>query len=156
MTQVSPSNMKSDPLSFGTPIGLTARTALVALAVFLISGFLLARCLEPNPLGMGTHRQLGLPPCTFITLFSLPCPGCGMTTSFAHFVRGNLFAAARANFAGLLLAMVSAMTIPWCLTSAAKGRLIFVDDPVPFASILLVSLGVIALIVWFWRLWSAF
>ena len=35
---------------------------------------------------MGTHQQLGLPPCNFVTLTGYPCPACGMTTSFALLV----------------------------------------------------------------------
>ena len=48
-----------------------------------------AAWLEPSPTGIGTHQQLGLPPCTFWMLFGRPCPTCGMTTSWAHLVRGQ-------------------------------------------------------------------
>jgi len=47
-----------------------------------------ARYLTPDPSGMETHRQLGLGRCTFLSLFEVPCPMCGMTTTFsllAHF-----------------------------------------------------------------------
>ena len=45
---------------------------------------LIALSLEPDPTGMGTHHQLGLSPCTFWLWCSLPCPMCGMTTTFSH------------------------------------------------------------------------
>lgn len=38
--------------------------------------------LRPDPAGHGTHTQLGLPPCPSTLMFSRPCPGCGLTTSF--------------------------------------------------------------------------
>lgn len=63
---------------------------LVGLALFLPSGAVLAIAarLHPDPSGMGTHRQLGLSPCTFLSFTGYPCPMCGMTTTFslyAHF-----------------------------------------------------------------------
>ena len=48
-----------------------------------MSGFALARSIEPDQRGYGTHEQVGLPPCTFIRVFNVRCPTCGMMTSFA-------------------------------------------------------------------------
>lgn len=45
--------------------------------------------LKPAPRGFGTHRQLGFGPCGILVMTGYPCPTCGMTTSFAHFVRGQ-------------------------------------------------------------------
>jgi lysylphosphatidylglycerol synthetase-like protein (DUF2156 family) len=39
--------------------------------------------LDPDPAGLGTHRQLGLGGCAFLILSGMPCPMCGMTTTFA-------------------------------------------------------------------------
>lgn len=139
----------------GAVVGRTGRAMLFAWAVFLIGGFTLARSLDPDPRGYGTHRQIGLPDCSFRLVFSKPCPGCGMTTCFAYFVRGDIVAAAQANSAGLLLAVVSVLMIPWSLVSAARGRLWFVDDPIPVCAGLLVALGATALALWSWRLWFA-
>lgn len=47
----------------------------------------LARWLEPSARGFGTHQQLGLPSCAFLKLTGIPCPHCGLTTSFAHAAR---------------------------------------------------------------------
>ena len=59
---------------------------VVGLFLFLptVTILLLAISLTPDPSGMGTHHQLGLNPCSFWLLFSIPCPMCGMTTTFAH------------------------------------------------------------------------
>ena len=134
-------------------MGRVGRAALFAWAMFLIAGFALARSLEPDPRGFGTHRQIGLPECTFRLLFSRACPGCGMTTSFSHFVRGEFAAAGRANETALLLAVLSAVMIPWSLSSAARGRLWFVDDPVSVFAGLVIALGAISVALWVIRMW---
>jgi hypothetical protein len=107
----------------GTYAGLglyrsAAGVAAVALAVPLVVAALLA----PSPAGMGTHRQLGLPPCSSVMLFGVRCPSCGMTTSFAHTVRGEFVAAARANLGGMLLAGLSAVGAVWLGWFAVRGR----------------------------------
>lgn len=102
---------------------------LLAWGVFLLAGFSLAVSLAPNPAGFGTHQQLGLPPCSFQTMFGIPCPSCGMTTSFSHFVRGQWLRAAAANLGGLLLAIVSMVMVPWSFWSAAQGEMVGIRDP---------------------------
>jgi hypothetical protein len=78
--------------------------------------------LEPSPQNRGTHEQLGLPPCSFVVWFGRPCPACGMTTSWAHLIRGNLIGALRANVGGTLLGILTLVAIPWLLLSVALGR----------------------------------
>ena len=73
---------------------LSALSALVLMTAF---------ALTPSPDGHGTHTQLGLPPCGFFVITGLPCPGCGLTTSFAHLARLNLLGAVRANIWGVPL-----------------------------------------------------
>jgi hypothetical protein len=80
------------------------RRSFWALFAFALGAVLaLSRLLEPAPEGMGTHTQLGLPPCGFLAFFSLPCPACGLTTSFAHLARFALGASLRAHPLGLPL-----------------------------------------------------
>jgi len=43
-----------------------------------------ARTLSPDPAGHGTHKQLGLGTCSILSATGVPCPVCGMTTSFSH------------------------------------------------------------------------
>lgn len=68
----------------------------------------IAAGLTPARAGLGSHRQLGLGPCPLVTLVGYPCPTCGMTTAFAHTVRGQLGSAFHAQPAGFLLALGTA------------------------------------------------
>ncbi|HUQ68026.1 MAG TPA: DUF2752 domain-containing protein [Planctomycetaceae bacterium] len=143
-----------DSQAAGTPVGWRGRSWLTAIGIFLLLGFLLAAWLPPDPRGFGTHQRLGLPPCTMKMLFNRPCPGCGMTTCFAHFVRGQFGDAARANPAGLLIAVSCAGLMLWCWASAAAGRLLGIGDPWPPLAVLLASWGFVGLLVWIVRWWA--
>ena len=97
---------------------------VVAVAVALIPLGLLAvsRTLEPDSDGLGTHQQLGLPPCTTRVVFGIRCPACGMTTSWAHFTRGNFGASVSANFGGFLLAILALAASPIAIYHAWRGK----------------------------------
>ena len=136
----------------GTPLRPAARCLLAAWGLFLVAGFGLAMSLDPDPRGFGTHQRLGLPPCTTRALFGIPCPSCGMTTSFANFVRGRFLQAARANTSGLLLAVVCAGQLPWIAASVARGRLIGVRRLDQVALVVVVPLATFCLAEWLLRL----
>jgi len=78
--------------------------ALVACVVFVIACLMTPYDATGRPLTHGTHRQLGLPPCTMLSTVGVPCPSCGMTTSISLVFHGDVPAACRANWAGVLLA----------------------------------------------------
>lgn len=141
--------------SGGYPVARSGRWLLVGWSLFLISGFSLAWSLEPDPRGYGTHQSLGLPPCTMRAFFDIPCPGCGMTTSFSHIVRGNVTQALRANAGGVVLAVVCALQIPWCWWSAARGRLSGVTDPSRSLLVLISVVGAICVLNWVLRMFPA-
>lgn len=143
-----------DEPAAGSPVSRSARWGLVVFGGLLLAGFAVAAGLPPDPRGFGTHQKLGLPPCTMLTWFNRPCPGCGMTTCFAHFVRGQFRDAARANPAGLFMAVTCAGLIPWCWVSAARGRYLGCDDPWTPLALLLASWGVVGLVVWIIRWWT--
>lgn len=145
--------MIDNPESRGYPLTRLARVLLGVWGLLLVGGFAVAVMLEPDPRGYGTHQRFGLPPCTFRTVLGLPCPSCGMTTSFSHFVRGRMIEAAQANAAGLLLAVVCAVQIPWTWASAYQGRLLGVARPDVGLMWLLVAICGGCLLQWAARLW---
>ncbi|MCA9268178.1 MAG: DUF2752 domain-containing protein [Planctomycetales bacterium] len=98
------------------------RLTIAAMGVVLISMLGVAVWLKPSPRGFGTHTQLGLQPCTFTQLARIRCPSCGMTTSWAHTVRGQLFSAVKANSGGTLLALLALVGGPWLLLSGVLGK----------------------------------
>jgi len=98
------------------------RLACTMCGLLLLAGFLFATQLQPSARGYGTHQQLGLPPCSIQLIFGIPCPSCGMTTSFALFVRGQIPAAFQANPAGLYLAIVCSGLMPWLFVTAWQNR----------------------------------
>ena len=86
-----------------------ARARWIAAACFGGCAGLLgvAGGLSPSSAGLGTHRQLGLPPCGFLITTGLPCPTCGMTTAYAHAVRGQWWRSAVAQPMGFVLALTT-------------------------------------------------
>lgn len=74
------------PLSWWAAVAPRVPDRLVGLALAAPAGVVLgiARSLTPDPMGHSTHRQLGLGGCTILTAFGVPCPMCGMTTTFTH------------------------------------------------------------------------
>lgn len=85
---------------FGTRDGAAyAAFSAAALAIFAV-----AAGLSPNASGIGTHTQIGLPPCLLFAATGYPCPACGMTTAFAHAAHGHILAALAAQPFGAILA----------------------------------------------------
>ena len=73
---------------------------------------LTARLLRPSPDGVGTHRQLGLPPCAFLYFTGIPCPGCGLTTSVAHAARFHFYESIITQPFGLVVFFFAVLSIP--------------------------------------------
>ncbi|MFO0644803.1 MAG: DUF2752 domain-containing protein [Polyangiales bacterium] len=85
-------------------------------AVLIVSAWL-----RPDPRGFGSHQQLGLPPCTFEAMTRVPCPGCGLTTSFANMAHGHVLRAFGAHLMGPLLFLLTvavALAAPWATRRA--------------------------------------
>ena len=80
-----------------------------ALALLASLGVLIvASLLEADARGLGTHQQLGLPPCGFRLATGLPCATCGYTTSFTHAAKGRMGRALATQPAGAILAVATA------------------------------------------------
>jgi len=72
--------------------------------ILIILGILaLSLWLKPDGRLYGTHQQLGLPPCSSRVLLGIPCPSCGLTTSFTLMSHGHLVRAFQAHYLGPVL-----------------------------------------------------
>jgi hypothetical protein len=103
------------------------RVTLLTIGLLLAGLFAVAGYLNPyepdgTPRQMATHTQLGLPQCNFVAMSGKPCPSCGMTTSFALLVRGDMRGSLNANWVGTMLALFWAGRLVWSLASALAGR----------------------------------
>ncbi len=125
---------------------------MVAWMIAVTAAFVLAMRLDPDGRGYGTHQQLGLPPCTFQFLWQIPCPSCGGTTAFSFFVRGQWSSAASANIGAFFLAIVSALSIPWCAVSVWQGRSWKLRDPFWISLLLMITFVGLTVIQWIVRL----
>lgn len=119
------------PVRRGLPIWM--RLLLLMLTSLWVAVFITAALLNPytedgTARTMETHMQLGMPMCTFKEMTGLPCPSCGMTTSFALLIHGDVLNSLRANFAGTALATLGLFYVPWSLVSAWKGRFLFIHS----------------------------
>ena len=72
---------------------------LLWLVTIYIGGFVL----RPDPIGHGTHQQMGLPACGSVVMFNRPCPACGLTTSWTSFLHGQIGFSFATNWFGPLL-----------------------------------------------------
>lgn len=78
---------------------------VIATATVLIAAIML----QPDPAGVGTHQQMGLPPCGILLTTGLPCATCGMTTAFAYAAQGRMLTAFLTQPAGAMLAILTAI-----------------------------------------------
>lgn len=129
------------------------RGLLLAVLGGLLAVFAIAAWLDPyesdgSPRQMATHQQLGLPPCSFVMATALPCPACGMTTSFALLIRADVGGSLRANWVGTLLAGFCLLVIPWAGLSVARGRLLLVGSLERALIGVLVTLLVLMMLRW--------
>jgi Protein of unknown function (DUF2752) len=111
------------------PLTWTVRVVLVVTLAGLAAMFVLAHHLDPydaegRPRELGTHEQLGLPPCSFRALTGKPCPSCGMTTSISLAAHGDVRGSLRVNWVGSLVAVAGVLALPWAAFSLARNRLV--------------------------------
>ena len=134
------------------PLGWPIRSLLVVAAAGLAGLLILARTLEPDPRGFGTHTQLGLRPCAFLTATGRLCPTCGMTTSYAWLARGQIDRSWKASPAGCLYALLSIPLIFWMVLSAIANRTVGIQSlALPLASVLFAGV-LLGLASWLIRL----
>lgn len=125
---------------------LAAITASVPLFAFA-----LARHLEPNSSGLGTHQQLGLPPCSMRLILGIRCPGCGMTTSWSHFIRGDWHQSLATSLGGFLFALLAVWIAFLALRTLFTAQ---IPGERTQTSITVTAIGIfaISLLQWLYRL----
>lgn len=133
---------------------LPAGQRLLALAVALafLAPLFIASRLPPSPEGFGTHTRMGLQHCTFFERTGLPCPSCGMTTSWAWFVRGNLVASLYVQPMGTVLALIACGGVWASLYVAATGRPVYRLLRVLPGKYYCVPLVGLAILAWGWKI----
>ncbi len=134
------------------PVPPSGRLLAAGLAVGCLAVLLTAAYLVPSPAGVGTHRAMGLDACAFLARTGLPCPACGMTTSFSWFARGNVVASLYVQPMGTALAVMAALTVWAGAYVAVTGRplhrlLAIVPD-----RFYLVPLLTLAVAAWAWKM----
>jgi hypothetical protein len=128
------------------------RLVFGAIGLGLIFFLAVAAMLNPSPFLVGTHQQLGLPPCTFLVFFGVPCPTCGMTTAWAFLMHGDLLRALQANAGGALLAALAVVAAPWLMLTAVRGRWLGWKPNDTFVACASTVIIVISLVQWVFRL----
>jgi hypothetical protein len=78
--------------------------------------------LKPDPRGFGTHVQLWTGQCGVLIMTGYPCPTCGMTTAFAHTVRGQWWRAFLVQPAGFILVVGVIGAAGVCGWTLVRGR----------------------------------
>ncbi|MBV8779758.1 MAG: DUF2752 domain-containing protein [Phycisphaerae bacterium] len=129
-----------------------ARIIAALIAICCLTLLLISAHLQPNPSGVGTHTALGLARCQFLATWGIPCPSCGMTTSFSWFVRGNLLASLYVQPMGTTIALLDALGFWLAGYSAASGRPVYrLLQRIP-SKYYLIVLPAWAIAAWGWKI----
>lgn len=99
----------------------TARLQAAVIGLIACGVIGIALWLNPASTGVGTHRQLGLPACGMLQTTGLPCPTCGMTTSFTEMVHGHPWRSVMAQPTGALMCLGVLLAIPIAALCAVCG-----------------------------------
>ena len=131
---------------------LAGRLIALGIALACLGVLVQAARLAPSPSGMGTHLSMGLGRCTFLERTGLPCPSCGMTTSFAWFTRGNLAASLYVQPMGTLLAVAAAVTVWAGAYIAVTGRPVYRLMRLLPGRYVFLCLMAFAILAWGWKI----
>jgi hypothetical protein len=132
------------------------RVAAGFLACVCLALLIVAARLDPEPAGVGTHMQLGLPPCGWVAKYNRPCVMCGMTTAFAEAAHARPVASFLTQPAGALGALGVAAGFWGGLVAAFSGARVdrLLANMLRPRSVLV--LGMVVLAAWIYKLltWS--
>lgn len=128
-----------------------SRLAWAAMGLAAWAVLTTAAWLHADGRGFGTHQQLGLPPCTFEEMTRVPCPGCGLTTSFTYMAHLSPWRALVAHPMGPVLFLITlgvAIAAPW---AAKRGVAVHRVAQHPWVTLALGLALTLGLGTWGWR-----
>jgi hypothetical protein len=129
----------------------TSRVAWALVLALPTAVLVTATRLTPTSAGGGTHTQLGLEPCGFYEFTGYPCPGCGLTTAFAHLVRGHVFEAWAANPFGVMFFTFTLGFMVFATIGLVRGWAIAETYRQLEGERWLIGVALVAMAVWIWR-----
>ena len=133
-------------------LSVWGRALGLAVAAGCLAVLVVAARTQPSPAGVGTHEGLGLQPCSLLARTGLPCPSCGMTTSFAWFVRGNILASLYVQPMGAVLALLTGWCVWGGLYAAISGRPAHHLLRLVPSRYYLIPLFALAILAWVWKI----
>jgi hypothetical protein len=133
-------------------LGIVPRFFAFAVTVGCATVLFIASWLTPDPRGVGSHTELGMPRCEFHYRTGVPCPSCGMTTSFAHFARGNLIASFYVQPMGFLLAVATSAAFWVSLYMGITGKPVLLLLRIIPPGYYLLPLMFFAIAAWGWKI----
>jgi hypothetical protein len=133
-------------------VGLLGRLLSLAISVACGTVMVIATRLIPSPTGMGTHTQLGFEPCYFALQTGIPCPSCGMTTSYSWLARGNFPASFYVQPMGAVLGLATIVTFWAGLYVAVTGRSIYRLIRLGPTRYYVPSIVILAVAAWAWKI----
>ncbi len=117
---VNPEAAEKSPVLSPLAVRFRGAAILAACAAVLAVG----GSLTPDPSGMGTHEQMGLPACSFPMRYGYPCPTCGVTTAVAAAAHGRFLTAFNAQPLGLLLVLAAVAMGALAAVEVVRGKAI--------------------------------
>ena len=121
MSSAQPSLPLMPPCQVETKPRWIRLRGLVLLAVGA-GAIVLGLVMHPSDDGLGTHKQLGLPACSFLAATGWPCPTCGLTSSYAFCLHGRFGQAWKSQPFGFYLALASLILTVVGAVELASGR----------------------------------
>ncbi len=104
------------------PLRHRVRILSATLLTGVLTALAIAAALEPAAAGWGTHQRFGLQPCAVRVWFNIPCPACGMTTSWSLLVRLRPGEALMVNAGGVMLAGLAMAIGAIAVNTVLSGR----------------------------------
>lgn len=134
-------------------LSLRGRLAALSVAVGCLIPLIIAARLQPSPEGVATHTELGLQRCRMLQVTGIPCPSCGMTTSWSWFVRGNLAASLYVQPMGTVLAIIAMACVWGGLYIAITGRAVYRLLAILPGRYYFIPLLAFGLLAWGWKIY---